>query len=155
MHLVENLFKIVIVFFCRMNVHSFVSSYHNAFVYGQSLHLLLHIAPRMRTSVIASWKLVVLNSLLTILSPPIPVVKYINLASSLESESGLPSFLLIALSFTPSTGFYFICCSCYSSCSTFKYVFDLCRWALDLRLQPWKSIFPAATSITNVETITT
>ena len=54
MHLVENFFKIVIVFFFWMNVHSFVSSYHKAVVYGQSLHLLLHIEPRMRTSIIAA-----------------------------------------------------------------------------------------------------
>lgn len=154
MHLVENLLEIVIVFFCRMNVDSFVSSYHNAFVYGQSLHLLLHIAPRMCTSVIASWKSVVLNSLLTILSPPIPVVKYINLAPRLESESGLPSFLLITLPFTPTTRFHIIFCGCHGSCSTLKNVSDLCCWALDLCLQPWKSIFPAATSITNIETRT-
>ena len=54
LHLIQHVFEVVIWFLYRMAVHSLVGCHHNAFVHGQPLHLLLHVATLVRTSVVAS-----------------------------------------------------------------------------------------------------
>lgn len=56
MHLVQDMLEIVGRLLDRMGVHPFISGDHNAFISRQALHLLLHIASLVGTSVVASAK---------------------------------------------------------------------------------------------------